>query len=289
MYHSLLCLVHICDHLLTENPAILPATLAASSITCHLQHILFLVPLPQHSSMDSESASSLWKRRWGTAFQWESLVRCREFRQNATLQVYDIHSNTKLYQDEPPGGLNYCANCAAGHRYECLFFHPTISDIFLDLIKKMGRTKLGSIDHITNLDFLDRVFRLLPAHFTQLGYPCQLGGIWRCIVDKLDQTFPLGVLLMLNIPSFIQCNEPSFLDVYECCEDGSNSDGTGSSEEEEEAIKDATIICPFPVSTAKTQALEPLAVFNPYQQTTQKKLVVKKKQSVQIKHFTQRK
>lgn len=153
----------------------------------------------------------------------------------------------------------------------------------------MGKTKLGSIDHITNLDFLDRVFRLLPAHFTQLGYPCQLGGIWRCIVDKLDQTFPLGVLLMLNIPSFIQCNEPSFLDVYECCDDASSSDGTGSSdEEEEEAInKDATIRS-FPVSTAKTQAPEPLAVFNPYQ-TTQKKLVVKKKQSVQIKHFTQRK
>ena len=207
---------------------------------------------------------------------------------NATLQVYDIHSNTKLYQDEAPGGLNYCANCAAGHRYECLFFHPTISDIFLDLIKKMGRTKLGSIDHITNLDFLDRVFRLLPAHFTQLGYPCQLGGIWRCIVDKLDQTFPLGVLLMLNIPSFIQCNEPSFLDVYECCDDGSCSDDdTGSSEGEEEAIKDASIR-PFPASSTKIQAPEPVVVVNPYQ-AIQKKLVVKKKQGVLIKHCTQRK
>ena len=203
---------------------------------------------------------------------------------NATLQVYDIYSNTKLYQDEAPGGLNYCANCAVGHRYECLFFHTTISDILLDLIKKMGRTKLGSINHITNLDFLDQVFQLLPAHFTQLGYPCQLGGIWRCIVDKLDQTFPLGVLLMLNIPSFIQCNKPPIFDVYECCDNGSSSDSTGSSEEEEEIIKNAIIIRPFPAPSAKIKAFEPVIV-NPYQ-ATQKKLVAKKK--LQIKHSTQR-
>jgi len=107
-------------------------------------------------------------------------------------------------------------------------------------------------------------------------------------VDKLDQTFPLGVLLMLNVPSFIQCDKPPIYDVYECCDNGSSVDGTGSSEEEEELVIKNASIHPFPTSLAKIQAFEPVLVVNPYQ-ATQKKLIVKKKQGVQIKHSTQHK
>ena len=224
--------------------------------------------------MDSVAAASLWKQRWRTAYQWDSLVRCKDFRQNATLYFYDIHSNTKLYQDEPPGGLNYCVHCAAGQRYDCLFFHPSISDIFLNIIKELGRTKLGSIDDMTNLEFLDRVFRLLPTHFTQLGFPCQLGGIWRCIVDKLDQTFPLGVLLMLNVPSYLQCNNSYNFDVYDCCHgESSSDDSTGSSQDADLLVQ---------VTSTKIQAPEPV-VTNPYR-ATQKKFVVKKKQGLLFKN-----
>jgi hypothetical protein len=182
--------------------------------------------------MNTNPAASLWKHCWGPVYHWESLVHCKDFRRNATVQFYDVYSNTKLYQDEPPGGLNYCARCASGQRYDCLFFHPTIADIFLDIVKALGKTKLGSIEDMTNLEFLDRVYRVLPAHFTQLGFPCQLGGIWRCIVDKLHQTFPLVVLKMLHVASFLQCDNFNAIgQVYEC--DVLSSDDSGNDEEEE--------------------------------------------------------
>lgn len=225
--------------------------------------------------MDSMAAATLWKKRWATAYQWDSLVCCKEFCKNATLQVYDTGSNTKLYQYEDPGGLNYCAHCASGQRYECLFFQPTLTDIYLDIIKEMGRTKLGSLT-LTNLDLLDRVFRLLPAHFTLLGFPCQLGGIWRCVEDKLDQTFPLGVLLMLNIPSFIQgITRPSF-DVYECCNDSSSDDGGCSVSADEEDV--------VLVTTQATGDNQKVVDLNPA--THQKTILgaVKKKQVLSFKN-----
>ena len=230
--------------------------------------------------MNTNPAASLWKHRWGPAYQWESLVCCKDFRRNATVQFYDVYSNTKLYQDEPPGGLNYCARCASGQRYECLFFHPTISEIFLDIIKALGKTKLGSIDDMTNLEFLDRVFRVLPAHYTQLGFPCQLGGIWRCIVDKLDQTFPLGVLMMLDVASFLQCNNSHIFDVYNCCHgESSSDDSTGSSQDEEDVIVKANLL----VQATSTKIVAPVPVVtNPYR-AIQKKFVVKKKQGL-LKH-----
>jgi hypothetical protein len=207
-------------------------------VLLHRSFISIFRPYPNFPTvaMDSVAAATLWKKRWATAYQWDSLVRCKEFRKSATLQVYDTGSNTKLYQYDDPGGLNYCAHCASGQRYECLFFHPTITDIYLDIIKEMGRTKLGTLK-LTNLDLLDRVFRLLPAHFTLLGFPCQLGGIWRCVVDKLDQTFPVGDLLMLNIPSFIQGFQhvPTF-DIYECCNDSSSDDSGSVSAEDEDVV-----------------------------------------------------
>ena len=230
---------------------------------------------PSSIKMNTNPAASLWKHCWGPVYHWESLVHCKDFRRNATVQFYDVHSNTKLYQDEPPGGLNYCARCASGQRYDCLFFHPTVADIFLDIVKALGKTKLGSIEDMTNLDFLDRVYRVLPAHFTQLGFPCHLGGIWRCIVDKLHQTFPLGVLKMLDVASFLQCDNFNAIEqVYEC--DVLSSDDSGDDEEEEGIQRQ--VVTPFSTtrSTPSTVSLSVLQVV-PLNAARKKPLVVKKK------------
>lgn len=233
----------------------------------------------------SNPVASLWKRRWGPAYQWESLVCCEEFRRNATIQYYDIYSNRKLYQDEAPGGLNYCARCAAGQRYDCLFFHPSLADIYLDLIKELGKTKLGSIADMTNLEFLDRVFRVLPGHFTELGFPCQLGGIWRCIVDKLDLTFPLGDLVMLDVASFVQYDNFPQFDIYGCCNNSSSDGSTSSLADEEDDIK-ITNKCSMIQATGENKKLVDL---KPATHQTKISVVKKKQQVLSFKNPYQRK
>lgn len=231
-----------------------------------------------------------WKQRWAPAYQWESLVRCEVFRRNATIQYYDLYSNRKLYQDEAPGGLNYCASCASGQRYDCLFFHPSIADIFLDFIKELGKTKLGSIDKMTNSEFLYHVFGVLPGHFTELGFPCQLGGIWRCIVDKLDLTFPRCDLFMLDVASFVQYDICPPFDVYECCHDCCSDGASSSSADEEDDIKIITKCSPVSL-VANQENGEKKKSVDLKPPTHQKKIcVVKKTQVVHIKNpYRQRK
>ena len=48
------------------------------------------------------------------------------------------------------------------------------------------------------------IIKKLPILLSGLGFPCEVGGVWMCIHDKLDQTFPSGNLLMVNIPYQIE-------------------------------------------------------------------------------------
>ena len=48
------------------------------------------------------------------------------------------------------------------------------------------------------------IIKKLPILLSRLGFPCEVGGVWMCIHAKLDQTFPSGNLLMVNIPYQIE-------------------------------------------------------------------------------------
>ena len=155
--------------------------------------------------MSDSPEAQLWKRRWAAAYEWETLVHVLEFRQDACTHFFnvkrDFTKNSFLPYD--PSDRQHCAYCQKGKQQECLFFHPSLATIFLDIIGAFGRTKMGSAT-FNNTDLLDRVFSLLPAHYTELGHPCQRGRIWACVLDKLHQTFPRELFMMLNIRESLQ-------------------------------------------------------------------------------------
>ena len=151
------------------------------------------------------NAYSVWNKRWALAYQWETLVQSRQFRVQSTDHYYAVHSNTKLYRDEGPGVFNHCPRCAVGHIHDCLFFHSSLASLFLDVIQSLDKTK--SDDELDNLEVQSRIYTQLPGYFTKLGYPCEKATIWSCVQDKIDQTFPVGSLVMVNIPYYLKCRE----------------------------------------------------------------------------------
>ena len=52
-----------------------------------------------------------------------------------------------------------------------------------------------------------RIYTQLPGYFTKLGYPCEKAMIWSSVQDKIDQTFLVGSLVMVNIPYSLKCRE----------------------------------------------------------------------------------
>ena len=150
-----------------------------------------------------------WERRWSPAHQWKTLVLTRKFREEATDFVYQKHSNPSFYLGDPV--FVYCPNCAKGKRYECLFFHPSVAQLFLDVIHGLDR-KLRE-PQLNNNEVVLRILQQLPSLFDTLGHPFdfgEYGGSWSCIKDKLFQTFPYDALLMLNIPYFIERHKQLF-------------------------------------------------------------------------------
>ena len=142
-----------------------------------------------------------WECRWAPAHHWSSLIFYQKFRQEVTDYVFDINSNRRYYRSVSPGSVsyNYCPRCAAGQRYECLFFHPAVADIFLDVVKSLDMKKREP--ELTNLEVQSRIIAKLPDLFGRLGHPCQIGeygAVWSCIMDKLDQSFPYECLLMVD-------------------------------------------------------------------------------------------
>ena len=155
--------------------------------------------------MSDSPEAQLWKRRWAPAHEWETLVRVLEFRQDACTQFFNVKKDfsKNFFAPYDPSDRQLCAHCQKGQHQECLFFHPSLAPIFLDIIGAFGKTEMGTIDY-SNSDLLERVFSILPAHYTELGHPCQWGGIWACVVDKLHQTFPRELFMMLNIRELLQ-------------------------------------------------------------------------------------
>ena len=157
------------------------------------------------SSIMACNAYSVWNKWWALAYKWETLVQSRQFRVQSTDHYYAVHSNTKLYRDEGPGVFNYCPRCAGGHIHDCLFFHSSLASLFLDVIQSLDKSK--SDDELDNLEVQSRIYTQLPGYFTKLGYPCEKATIWSCVQDKIDQTFPVGSLVMVNIPYYLKCRE----------------------------------------------------------------------------------
>ena len=151
-----------------------------------------------------------WERRWAPAYQWKTLVLSVTFRQEATDFVYHKHTNHRLYDGDP--AFVYCPNCAKGKRYDCLFFHPSVAQTFLYVIQGLDETLREPKQ--SNNEVVLRILQLLPNLFYTLGYPLEFGeygGSWGCIKDKLFQTFPHDMLLMLNIQYYIDRHKELFL------------------------------------------------------------------------------
>ena len=154
----------------------------------------------------SESPESLeWKQRWSPAYEWETLVGVLEFRHDACKHFFKVERYwpKNFFEPTDPSDRQRCAGCQKGSPHDCLFFHPSLATIFLDIIRAFGKTKMGSAV-FSNTDLLDRVFSILPAHYTELGHPCERGGIWACVLDKLHQTFPRELFMMHNIRALLQ-------------------------------------------------------------------------------------
>ena len=109
----------------------------------------------------------MWDRRWAPAYQWEARVLSKKFRQNSTDHYFQIHSKPTRYRSEGPGGQNYCAKCASGDRYNCLY-HPALALLFLEAILSLDKTK--SDDELDNLEVQSQIYTQLPGYFTKLGY-----------------------------------------------------------------------------------------------------------------------
>jgi hypothetical protein len=106
---------------------------------------------------------------------------------------------------------NYCPLCASGQRYECLFYHPSVAAIFVDVVNSLDKSKREP--ELNNIEVQARIIHHLPALFGSLGYPCEIGdygAVWSCIIDKLDQLFPYDCLLMINIPHYIRRHNEIF-------------------------------------------------------------------------------
>jgi len=144
----------------------------------------------------------MWDRRWAPAYQWEACILSKKFRQNSTDHYFQIHSKPTWYRSEAPGGQNYCAKCASGDRYNCLFYHPSLAPLFLEAIHSLDKSK--NEFQLDNEQVYYYIIKKLPILLSGLGFPCEVGGVWMCIHDKLDQTFPSGNLLMVNIPYQIE-------------------------------------------------------------------------------------
>ena len=151
-----------------------------------------------------------WEQRWAPAHDWCSVVLSLQFREDATDYVFYINSNRKYYRSEAHGSIsyNYCPCCASGQRYESLIFHPSVADLFLEVIKSLDKTKRDPELNNTEVQFL--IIKKLPQVFGLLGHPCVIGdygAVWRCIMDKLDQLFPYDGLLMVNTCRYIESHK----------------------------------------------------------------------------------
>ena len=168
--------------------------------------------------MSSIAPLTDWDRRWAPAHQWKTLILSKTFREEATDFVYQKHSNPSFYRCDP--AFVYCPNCAKGNLYDCLFFHPSVAQLFLDVI--YGLDVNLHEPRQNNNEVVLRILRQLPSLFNILGYPFdfgEYGGSWSCITDKLCQTFPYDLLLMFNIPHYIERHKELFH-----CDDSDEND-----------------------------------------------------------------
>ena len=170
----------------------------------------------------SVNRSTEWDRRWAPTHHWSTLVLSKKFREEVTDFVFDIRSNRKYYRSEAPGTIsfNYCPLCAVGQRYECLFFHPSVANLFLDVVKSLDQSKREP--ELNNIEVTLRIIKQLPSIFASVGHPCYIneyGAVWSCIMDKLDQLFPYNCLLMVNNSHYMELHKQLYL-----CESGSDAD-----------------------------------------------------------------
>jgi hypothetical protein len=159
--------------------------------------------------MTETPASVLWKHRWAPAREWGALVLSLEFRQDAVRSFFNVYSNSRcnVLSYNAPLPSNCCPFCVNWRHQECFFFHPTLAAIFLTEIEAYNHMRYRCHDEYLNSELLERLFKILPVHYAQLGYPCPNGFLWGCVVDKLEQTFPREVFMMLDIRNMLQKKE----------------------------------------------------------------------------------
>lgn len=132
-----------------------------------------------------------------------------EFRQDAVRSFFNVYSNShcNTLAHNAPDPNNYCPFCTNWRHQECFFFHPSLAAIFLEEIKAYDHFKYRCSNERANDLMLQRFFDILPSHYANMGYPCPNGRLWGCVVDKLEQTFPREVFMMLDIQDMLQKKE----------------------------------------------------------------------------------
>ena len=74
------------------------------------------------------------------------------------------------------------------------FFHPAVAKVILDVIQALDPNKREP--EVNNFDVFSRIVNELPDVFSSLGHPCiigEVGGVWSCVMDKLDSPSPMNV------------------------------------------------------------------------------------------------
>lgn len=153
--------------------------------------------------MSESPEALLWQRRWAPAQEWGTLVLSLEFRQDAVR--YFFCDGPSLF--ESSNTRTQCPCCTKWRHQDCLFFHPTLSKLFLDLIQSYDHMRYRCTNEYLNSELLERLLRILPVHFAQLGCPCPNGRLWECVVDKLELLFPREVFMMFDIRHMLQKKE----------------------------------------------------------------------------------
>ena len=152
--------------------------------------------------MSESSEAMLWKRRWAPAQEWGILVLSLEFRQDAVRYLQgDVPTRFET------NASNQCPFCSQMRHQECLFFHPTLSVLFLDLIRSYDHMRYRCTNEYLNSELLERLLEILPSHYARLGFPCPNGRSWGCVVEKLEELFPREVFMMLDIRHVLQRKE----------------------------------------------------------------------------------
>ena len=132
---------------------------------------------------------------WAPVYAWENLTSNRAFRKAVSDQFYDLNSSTALYRAGT--GKSQCNECFSGRRFDCSFFKKPVAALFCEVIEGLGiPSRHLALDNSV-------VQRLIIDELPQIeGFSGSL--VPTCVVDKLQMTFPSGMLGMLDVSVHVE-------------------------------------------------------------------------------------